>query len=345
MCERRHTIKGGKYWWRWVSSSRHPNCDLRAMPATVIRPTRTLAVLMFIFSVVGIDAQSPTKSSVPKFEVASIKLCKDADFRPGRGGGGGVRITPGMLIVNCETVASLIPQAYLNSAERAVADPHFVRLLRQPVRGGPSWIDSDLYRIEAKTEGAPGNETLRGPMMKALLEDRFMLKIHRETREIPVYALSVAKGGPKLHAAQKGSCLTADRDHPFSPPAEGQPMPRVCGGIHATNDGLDTYGQTMAGLCFQLSGRLDREVVDQTGIAGMFDIHLEAPRAYLFPGLPTDGTPGRLNDPTVPVVTPDPADIFAAIQTAVQKLGLRLERTRGPDQYLVIDHVEKPSEN
>jgi uncharacterized protein (TIGR03435 family) len=62
--------------------------------------------------------------------------------------------------------------------------------------------------------------------MKALLEDRFKLKIHRETSSIPVYALSVAKGGHRLHAAQSGSCMTVNRDHPFSPPAEEQPMPR-----------------------------------------------------------------------------------------------------------------------
>jgi uncharacterized protein (TIGR03435 family) len=97
----------------------------------------------------------------------------------------------------------------------------------------------------------------------------------------------------------------------------------------------------MAGLCFWLSGRLDREVIDKTGIAGMFNIHLDAPRAFIFPGLPADGTPGGLNDSG----GPDPADIFSAIQTAVQRLGLRLERTKGPDQFLVIDHVEKPSEN
>jgi uncharacterized protein (TIGR03435 family) len=243
-------------------------------------------------------------------------------------------------------VASLIPQAYLNSAERAVADPHFVRLLRQPVKGGPPWIDSDLYRIDAKAEGTPGDEIMRGPMMKALLEDRFKLKIRRETNSIPVYALSVAGGGPRLQAAQRGSCITVDRDHPFSPPAEGQPLPRVCGGVDGrNNDGLDTYGQTMPGLCYWLSGRLDREVIDKTGIAGMFDIHLEASRANLFPGLPANGAPGGLTDPAVPTVAPDPADVFGAIQTAVRKLGLRLERTQGPNQYLVIDHVEKPSEN
>jgi uncharacterized protein (TIGR03435 family) len=304
------------------------------MPAIIARRARRCTAILMLFAGLGAPVQSQTRTATPKFEVVSIKPCRDGDFQAGRGGGGGMRLSPGLLIVNCETVARLIPQAYLNSAERAIADPHFVRLLRQTVRGGPSWIDSDLYRIEAKTEGDPGNEMMLGPMMKALLENRFRLKIHRETREIPVYALSVASGGPKLRAAQNGSCVPVDRDHPFTPPAEGQPMPRVCGGVQGTNDGLETYGQTMAGLCLQLAGRLDREVIDKTGITGMFDIHLEAPRGYLFAGLEADGAPA-----------PDPSDIFAAFQNAVRKLGLRLERTRGPDQFLVIDHVEKPSEN
>jgi uncharacterized protein (TIGR03435 family) len=91
----------------------------------------------------------------------------------------------------------------------------------------------------------------------------------------------------------------------------------------------------MAGLCYQLSHRLDREVIDKTGIVDMFDIHLEAPRAYLFPGFAADDAPGA----------PDPAEAFGAIRTAVEKLGLRLDRIMGPDQFLVIDHVEKPSEN
>jgi uncharacterized protein (TIGR03435 family) len=255
-----------------------------------------------------------------------------------------MRFSPGRVMVNCLTVASLIPGAYLNDAERAAVDPHFVRLLRQPVKGGPAWIDSQFYRIEAKAEGIPSDELMRGPMMRALLEERFKLKVHRETRSILVYALRVAKGGHKLQMAPQGSCVIVDRDHPFPGVAASQVPPRVCGMIQMTNGGVDTYGQTMAGLCLQLSARLDREVIDKTGIAGMFDIHLEAPPAYLFPDPSAEGSPGP-RDPSVPVASPDSADVFAAVQTAVHKLGLKLERTRGPNEFLVVDHAERPSEN
>lgn len=181
--------------------------------------------------------------------------------------------------------------------------------------------------------------------MKVLLEDRFKLKVHRETKDIPVYSLTVAKGGSKLHLAREGSCIPVDRDHPFSRPAPGQPLPPVCGRVRMTDAGFDTWGQTMAGLCLQFSTRLDREVIDKTGITGMFDIHLDLPRAYYLAGLPPDRLPPDLSDPTAPVVRPDPTEIFALLQSAVQAVGLKLERTTGSDEFLVIDHVEKPSEN
>ncbi len=310
------------------------------MHATMV--SRTVAI--FILSGNGLvttttSAQPLPKSATPKFEVVSIKPCKSGDFRPGRGGGGGVRLSSGRITVNCETVADLIPNAYLTPVERTAMDPHFVRLLRQPVKGGPAWINSEFYRIEAKAEGTPSDELMRGPMMKALLEERFKLQTHRETRSIPVYALRVAKGGPKLQMAPPGSCVIVDRDHPFLGVAAGQAPPRVCGMIQATNGGLDTYGQTMVGLCLQLSGRLDREVIDKTGITGMFDFRLEAPPAYFFPEPSADGSPG-LRDPSSPTPAPDSADVYAAVQGALQKLGLKLERTKGADEFLVVDRVE-----
>jgi uncharacterized protein (TIGR03435 family) len=283
-------------------------------------------------------AQSQTETVTPKFDVVAVRPCRNGDVGPGRGAGGGVRSSPsGLLLIHCETLASLIPQAYLNDSERAVLDPHFVRILHRPLKGGPSWIHSDLYSVEAKAEGAPSDQMMRGPMLKALLEDRFQLKVHRETSEISVYALAVAEGVPrKLNATREGSCIPVDRDHPFSPPAPGQPLPDVCGRVHITNAGYDTYGQTMQGLCLDFSVRLDQEVIDKTGIKGMFDIHLDMPRSSLIPGLTADGTPAA---------APDPDEILSLIESAVQKLGLKLERTRGADEFLVIDHVERPSGN
>ncbi len=283
-------------------------------------------------------SQAQTKTVTPKFDVVAIRPCRSGDVRPGRGEGGGVRSSPGgLLLVNCESLANLIPPAYLSNAERAVLDPHFIRILQRPLKGGPAWIHSEQYSIEAKAEGTVSEEMMRGPMMKALLEDRFQLKVHRETSEISVYALAVAEGGPKsLTVTREGSCIPVDRDHPFPRPAPGQPPPNVCGMVSVTNAGYDTYGQTMQGLCLDFSVRSSKEIIDKTGIKGMFDIHLDMPRSSLIPVLPDDGTPAA---------APDPDEIFSLMETAVKKLGLKLERARGADEFLVIDHVEKPSGN
>ncbi len=178
-------------------------------------------------------------------------------------------------------------------------------------------------------------------MLQALLEDRFKLKVHRQTREATVYALTVAKGDPKLQPFKEGSCIPADLDHSLPPPVPGHPLPQLCGMFHGTNNGFDVHGETMADFCAFLSTsvQLDRQVIDKTGIAGMFDIHLDLYLADL-------GHPGPgLSDPAAPATATDQGDIFTAAKSAVKKLGLNLEPTKGPGEFLVIDHIERPSEN
>jgi len=178
---------------------------------------------------------------------------------------------------------------------------------------------------------------MSGPMMQSLLEDRFQLNIRREIRTIPVYQLTVANGRPKLQVAQPGKCVpfVFGKD-PMPPP--GRPIVPRCGWFVGplTTGGADTYSQTMAGLCWQFSGWLERPVIDKTGIAGTFDIHLDLSAADL---RRDDDAP---TDPASPAI---PADPFFAISSAVRKLGLRLSAAEGPGSFLVIDHVEKPSAN
>jgi uncharacterized protein (TIGR03435 family) len=206
---------------------------------------------------------------------------------------------------------------------------------RIPIEGGPSWIDSDRYQIEAKAEGAPGQEMIRGPMLQALLEDRFKLKIRRETREVPVYALTVAKGGPKnLQPAKEGSCIVLDVNHPPPPPEPGKPLQwRLCGMFGRRSDFVEVRGTTMSNLSEQFSALLDRDVVDKTGIEGLFDIRLDLTPDDLSPGPSDPVAPGNRND--------ESGLIFAT----VRKLGLKLESAKGPGQFLVIDHVERPTVN
>jgi uncharacterized protein (TIGR03435 family) len=207
--------------------------------------------------------------------------------------------------------------------------------VNQPIEGSPAWVRSDRYRIDAKPESPQIQEMMRGPMMQTLLEDRFKLKIRRVARDVPVYALVVAKGGPKLQPTK--GCVALDFTN--GPPPPPEPGQNTCGPFAPdTNGGIVTYGQTLAGLCAQFSVALDRAVVDRTGIAGQFDIHLDLTDAELFP-FDSRGATAADGAATAP------PDSLTAFMAAVQKLGLRIEPAKAPADFLVIDHIERPSEN
>ena len=208
--------------------------------------------------------------------------------------------------------------------------PVSTRLLEQTIKGSPAWLDSEHYTIAAKSDGMPGREMMRGPMLQALLAVRFRLKIHRESGAIPVYELRITKGGLKVEAAKDGGCITVDRDHPPPFPVQGQPLPRVCGGW--AGDAI--YGTTMANLCSQISPFADRDVVDRTGITGVFDVHFDFLRADILPDQSVDGRS-----------EPSEAAHFNAIQSSLPRLGLMLVPARAAGQFLVIDHVDRPTEN
>jgi uncharacterized protein (TIGR03435 family) len=128
--------------------------------------------------------------SQAKFEVASIRPCKADAVPEGGRKGGRESLSPGRLTLECHTVKSLIQMAYVLFANGSVHPRTVV-----PMEGGPAWINSERYTIDAKAEGTPSHGMMHGPMLQALLEERLNLKVHRETREIPVYVLTVAKGG------------------------------------------------------------------------------------------------------------------------------------------------------
>lgn len=270
----------------------------------------------------------PQPSTTPSFEVVSIKPCKtDPSPRGGRAGGASGN-SPAILRENCATVSELIRQAYLEYASgRGSTFPQLI-----PIQGGPNWINSERYEIDAKAEGAPGQGMLRGPMLQTLLQDRFHLKIHRDSREVPVYALTIAKGGVKLQPTKEGSCVPWGS----TPPAPGV---QFCGMPKRGDKGLHLIGATMVDLCKILSAPevSDRPTIDKTGLTGMFDIPLPSPGELRGGAL----TPA---DPAAPVAVDDPSS-FEAIRTAIQTFGLNLERAKGGGEFLVIDHVERPSGN
>jgi uncharacterized protein (TIGR03435 family) len=162
-----------------------------------------------------------------------------------------------------------------------------------------------------------------GPMLQALLEDRFKLRIHREGKEVPVYALVVAKGGPHLQATKEGGCTPADPAQGPPPIVPGQPLP--CGYIDGGQPGIAAVGVPIASICQIFSTQLHRPVVDKTGLTGLFDFNL--PFEVPPPGAPGDD------------------EQFGVALGALQKLGLKVEPAKGTAEFIVIDRVERPSGN
>ena len=298
-----------------------------------------------------INAQVLT--AAPKFEAASIKPCTAASL-PGnaRGAGAGkISWSPGRLAAECQTLENLVREAYLRYGDGkptpllmpgrrvpSVSD----RLLGQPITvAGAGWINSDRYTIEASLTDTATEEITRGPMLQALLEERFRLKLHREAREVPVYNLTVAAGGPKLQTAQAAGCISVDPGNPRPRPALPQPTPSPstmpCGLFipDIRNDRIDMNGTTIANFSRSLSALFDRDVVDKTGLTGLFDIHLEVHQESRSAG-PATG-PGE--------PAPDRSAMLIELHAAIPKLGLRLESAKGSGEFIVIDHVERPSEN
>jgi uncharacterized protein (TIGR03435 family) len=240
--------------------------------------------------------------------------------------------------VNCETVKDLIRDAY-----DLLADGHMWRgmITRNsrtvPIEGGPGWINSERYYIDAKAEGPQTQEMMKGPMMRTLLEDRFKLKIRRETRQGPVYELRVAQGGPKLEPVENGSCIPIET-FDWRTLAPGQKHPLVCDSAMVQSGKLAFLAMSIADFCQNLTwDALDRPVIDKTGITGKFNFRIEFASDEATPFFRTAG-----GDPSAVPTDPAGPSIFTALQ---QQLGLKLERATGPVEFLVIDHVERPSEN
>ena len=240
-----------------------------------------------------------------EFEAASIKPSAPAPMGTMRIG---IQMLPGGRVsMTGVTVKILIQQSY------GVRDFQIV--------GGPSWMGSDRYDIVAKPEGAATPDQVK-LMTQALLADRFQLKFHRETKELPTYALVVAKGGAKFHESEVVP--------------EGSDKPRGTR-VSVGRGQFTLQGAAMLALTNQLGQVLGRSVIDKTGLTGNYDFKLEwtpdeNQGAVRAPG--GDGAP--------PVNDSAGVSIFTAVQ---DQLGLKLEATKGPVEILVIDRAEKAAEN
>lgn len=273
------------------------------VPAAVMMyRTRSRALAAVIVATLATSAQTPPRPRFDGFEVATIKATGPNP------GGRWIR---------------------MQSANRFEARNHAVRtriaaaydLSPQAISGGPSWVDSNRWDILAKTPGeARPNLEEQMSMLRRLLSERFQLVFHREPKELPIYTLTVAKGGPKL------------KESTLSPDASPEGPPPLIFVLSPTMARLPARYATLAEFASVLQrSPLDRPVVDRTGLSGRYDFDLEfSPDERLWGGTVT--LPEKSDRP----------DLFRAIQ---EQLGLRLESTRGPVDALIIDQIERPSEN
>jgi uncharacterized protein (TIGR03435 family) len=279
-----------------------------------------LGCLCVVLTIPTLRAQD----SRPKFEVASIKECKPGDPHPPSTN------SPGRLSLSCWQLKRLIQDAYLVYGQGKV-DPLNPFFPSEPLDSAPDWIGSVSYSIDAKSDTPQSPGMMRGPMMQSLLEDRFHLKSHHETREVAVYIMTVAKGGPKLQKAKEDGCLHLDpSDLSQAQPPRGT---KVCAFTMMSRQGtatlIDLYGVTLD-VFAQLQHPGGRSVINQTGLAGAYDIHLEL-----------------TNEPATPApegAATDPPGASALAATSKQ-LGLQFTPGRGPVKYFVIDHIDRPSDN
>ena len=188
----------------------------------------------------------------------------------------------------------------------------------------PGWLNSDRFDIVAKADGDPTQAQLT-LMVRTLLADRFKLRTHNETRELPIYSWwskAIVTTGPQLRPAEP--CVQSSEETPPQSPSSLGPGP--CG-FRVGPGATSARGVTMDALAFTLSNQVGRVVLDRTGLSGQFDLNFEW-------ALPLAGAADSSQS------FADGASIFTALQ---EQLGLKLESTRGPVEVLVIDSVEQPT--
>jgi uncharacterized protein (TIGR03435 family) len=291
----------------------------------------TIAVLLAT-AVYGLFGQSGTH---PAFEVATIK--RNVSAQDAATGRMGVAYKPGGRII-----ATNAPLRVLTQFAYAVHDSpyqgHSLPLRASQVIGGPSWIDSEGYDIDAKPEGNT-DQTHAWLMLQTLLADRFRLTLHRETRELPVYNLTAKKSGLKLPPPKDTKCLS------FPPGTTPQYVPGTfdCGyaPLLLSSSGLRMEGRKlhMADFVRQLSSTLGEPVLDETGFTGEFDIDLNYTDEDIMKS-PGSAAPDDAGGNRVPA-GPDLSIVFAAMD----QLGLKLQPAKGPVEVLVVDHAERPTPN
>ncbi len=289
---------------------------------------------------VPMRAQSPAGAAAANNEVQAAKSFEVASIKPSAEDGRRVMIgiSPGgRFTARGVNIKFLIQQAY------GIKDFQII--------GAPGWLTSERYDVIAKAETPDFNREKLEPLLQSLLAERCNLKFHRETRELPIYYLVVGKYEPKLQRSEIGiegprgdppSKAGQAAEPPGSPQAAAGTEPRKkASSVRVGRGQIDGQMTTLSDLASLLAQQLGRPVIDKTGIAGLYDIKLEwtPDETMRGIGLPGGETPGQ--ESSAPIDTSGPS-IFAALQ---EQLGLKLESHKGPVEIIVLDHIERPSEN
>jgi uncharacterized protein (TIGR03435 family) len=281
----------------------------------------SLILLGFVVIVIPVLCQTPAEKK-PSFEVATIKPSD-----PGQRGSQIGNQPGGRLVIRGVPVLGMMTFAY--------------RVRDFQVTGGPGWMSTDRWDIEARAEEGsvpppvyPLDPNKPNPMalrLQSLLEDRFQLKLHRETKELPIYELTVAKGGPKIKLN--------DDQSPFQMPERGAPPPPLQPGtmprfsMRTGRGSMEAVAMEIRDVAQMFSNLLGRTVVDKTGLKGLYDVKMT-----WTPDQALQGPPGA----DAPPIDPSGPSIFTAIQ---EQLGLKLDSAKGPVEVIVVDSVQRPSEN
>jgi uncharacterized protein (TIGR03435 family) len=247
---------------------------------------RLLALAVFAHS--GALALADSATAAPEFDVTSVKPSRTQE------GWQSIDTMPGRIRAQSITLNRCIREAYAIGPHQLV--------------GGPGWLDSDRWEIEARAGQRVDDDAVLMLMLRKLLADRFSLALHRETRSLPAYLLEIDRKGPKMQKADPGDSDTE---------------------LHGGRGGpttLEAKKTDMDALAEILGGRMDRKVVNRTGLQGTFNFSLHWMADIM-----------RNRD--------DGADDVSIFTAVGEQLGLRLRTARAPVEVFVIDHVERPAAN
>jgi bla regulator protein BlaR1 len=251
-----------------------------------------------------------------RFDVASVK-----PNNSGRAGTDGFEVAHGSLTVKNVSLKMLLESAYQIEGAR--------------ISGGPPWMNSDRFDVIAKGPSTATKAEVWS-MLRTLLAERFGVQLNRETKELPIYSMKLAKGGPKMKKRDGVDCGGASE----SAPPLGQPFVAPCGGVVRVwgPQGGVMVGQrvSISGIAQALSSIVDRPVVDHSGLSGAYDVELRwTPDGYQFAGGPGEEKPRSES------AEPGPS-LYASVQ---EQLGLKLVAAKGLVEILVIDRAQRPTGN